>query len=454
MRLYNTLSGKVEEFTSPNGQVGMYVCGITPYAASHIGHAMSSVIFDVVRRYLEFKGFKVRHIQNITDVDDKMIAAANDLGIPVSELATRYIDDYLDEMDALNVTRAHAYPRATGEMEKIKDMIGRLIDKDYAYTMDGDVYFRVRRDDDYGKLSGRDLDSLMAGARVEVEERKEDPMDFVLWKGQKPGEPAWESPWGPGRPGWHIECSAMAIKYLGETIDIHGGGQDLLFPHHENEIAQSEAYSDRAPFARFWVHNGTLRLGQEKMSKSLGNVVTVTEALDRFSPDALRLFFLSSHYRSPLAYGEQTVAGQERALERLRNALRDGDSTDLTESLDPAPSRDRFVAAMDDDLNTPQALAAVFDLAREINRGKTARVDVSAAQDTLRQLTRILGLTMKQERSPIEADVAAFVQLLIDTRSELRAAGQYALADGIRDRLAGLGISLEDSADGTEWRAD
>jgi len=446
MRLYNTLSGKVEEFTSPNGQVGMYVCGITPYAASHIGHAMMSVIFDVVRRYLEFKGFKVRHIQNFTDVDDKMIAAANELGITVSELADRHIDDYLDEMDALNVTRAHAYPRATDEMDKIQDMIGRLLEKGYAYA--------IRRDDDYGKLSGRDLDSLKAGARVEVEERKEDVMDFALWKGQKPGEPVWESPWGPGRPGWHIECSAMAIKYLGETIDMHGGGQDLLFPHHENEVAQSEAYSGRSPFARFWVHNGTLRLGQDKMSKSLGNVITVTEALDRFSPDALRMFFLSSHYRSPLTYGEHTVAGQERALERLRNALRNGDAPDRVESLDPAPSRDRFIAAMDDDLNTPQALAALFDLAHEINRGKTARIDVATAQDTLRQLTRVLGLAMEQESSPIEADSAAFVQLLVDTRSELRAAGQYALADGIRDRLAELGISLEDTADGTEWRAD
>ena len=454
MRLYNTLSGKVEEFTSPNGQVGMYVCGITPYAASHIGHAMMSVIFDVVRRYLEFKGFKVRHIQNFTDVDDKMIAAANELGITVSDLADRHIDDYLDEMDALNVTRAHAYPRATDEMDKIQDMIGRLLEKGYAYATDGDVYFRVRRDGDYGKLSGRDLDSLKAGARVEVEERKEDVMDFALWKRQKPGEPVWESPWGPGRPGWHIECSAMAIKYLGETIDMHGGGQDLLFPHHENEVAQSEAYSGRSPFARFWVHNGTLRLGQDKMSKSLGNVITVTEALDRFSPDALRMFFLSSHYRSPLTYGEQTVAGQERALERLRNALRDGDSADRVESLDPAPSRDRFIAAMDDDLNTPQALAALFDLAHEINRGKTARIDVGTAQETLRQLTRVLGLAMEPERSPIEADSAAFVQLLVDTRSELRAAGQYALADGIRDRLAELGISLEDTADGTEWRAD
>ena len=454
MRLYNTLSGKVEEFTSPNGQVGMYVCGITPYSASHIGHAMMSVVFDVVRRYLEFNGFKVRHIQNFTDVDDKMIAAANELGISVSELAERYIDDYLREMDALNVTRAHAYPRATGEMDKIRDMIGRLLDKGYAYAVDGDVYFRVRRDDDYGKLSGRDLDSLKAGARVEVEDRKEDVMDFALWKGQKPGEPAWDSPWGPGRPGWHIECSAMAIKYLGETIDMHGGGQDLLFPHHENEIAQSEAYSDRSPFARFWVHSGTLRLGQDKMSKSLGNVITVSEALERFSPDALRMFFLSSHYRSPLAYGEQSVVGQERALERLRNALRNGDSSDPGESLDPAPARARFIAAMDDDLNTPQALAALFDLAREINRGKTARIDVSAAQDTLKQLTELLGLTMHQERPSIEADVAAFVQLLVDTRSELRAAGQYALSDSIRDRLAGLGISLEDSADGTEWRAD
>ena len=369
MRLYNTLSGKVEEFTSPNGQVGMYVCGITPYSASHIGHAMVSVVFDVLRRYLEFKGYMVRHIQNFTDVDDKMIAAANEMGIPVADLAERYIDEYLAEMDALNVARAHAYPRATGEMDKIRDMIGRLIEKDYAYAVDGDVYFRVRRDDEYGKLSGRDLDSLQSGARIEVGERKEDALDFALWKAHKPGEPAWESPWGQGRPGWHIECSAMAIKYLGENIDIHGGGQDLLFPHHENEVAQSEAYSDNSPFARFWVHNGTLGFGQDKMSKSLGNVVTVTEALKKFSPDALRMFFLNSHYRGPLAYGEHTVIGHERALERLRNALRNGDAQDLDENLDPTVYHDRFIAAMDADLNTPQAMAALFDLAREINRG-------------------------------------------------------------------------------------
>ena len=454
MRLYNTLSGKVEEFTSPNGQVGMYVCGITPYSASHIGHAMMSVIFDVVRRYLEFTGYKVRHIQNFTDVDDKMIAAANEMGIPVADLAERHIDDYLSEMDALNVARAHAYPRATGEMDKIRDMIGTLIEKDYAYAADGSVYFRVRRDDDYGKLSGRDVDSIEPGARVEVEESKEDVLDFALWKAHKPGEPAWESPWGPGRPGWHIECSAMAIKYLGENIDIHGGGQDLLFPHHENEVAQSEAYSDSSPFARFWVHNGTLGLGQDKMSKSLGNVVTVTEALEKFSPDALRMFFLSSHYRSPLAYGEQTVFGQERALERLRNALRDGDPTDLDGSLDPANYHDQFISAMEDDLNTPRAMAALFDLAHEINRGKTARTDVSVAQDTLRQLVHVLGITVEHETSPIEADVAAFVDLLVDTRSELRAAGQYALADKLRDGLTGLGISLTDGADGTEWHAE
>ena len=450
MKIHNTLSGITEDFEALDGKVNMYVCGITPYSASHIGHAMMSVIFDVVRRYLEFKGYDVRHIQNFTDIDDKMILAANSTGIDVADLAENNIADYLAEMDALNVARAHEYPRATAEIGKITEIIAKLIEKGYAYPVAGDVYFRVNRDEDYGKLSHRDLDGLIAGARVEVDERKEDAIDFALWKSQKPGEPAWDSPWGLGRPGWHIECSAMAIKYLGSSIDIHGGGRDLIFPHHENEIAQSESFTDKVPFSRFWMHNGMLRLGEDKMSKSIGNIVTVGEALSSYSPDALRLFFLSSHYRAPLLYTEANVAGQERALERLKNAVRPASAASVGSTIDASPAKVQFVEAMDDDFNTPRALAAMFDLAREINRGKDEDADVVGAQDTLRELSGILGISLDETAETSGA--GPFVQMLVNVRTELRAARQFDIADSIRDRLSELGVTIEDTPEGTEWR--
>ena len=450
MKIHNTLSGKTEDFVALDGKVNMYVCGITPYSASHIGHAMMSVIFDVVRRYLEFKGYDVRHIQNFTDIDDKMILAANSTGIDVADLAESNIADYLAEMDAMNVARAHEYPRATAEIGKITEIIAKLIEKGYAYPVAGDVYFRVNRDEDYGKLSHRDLDGLIAGARVEVDERKEDAMDFALWKSQKPGEPAWDSPWGMGRPGWHIECSAMAIKYLGSSIDIHGGGRDLIFPHHENEIAQSESFTDEVPFSRFWMHNGMLRLGEDKMSKSIGNIVTVGEALSSYSPDALRLFFLSSHYRAPLLYTEANVAGQERALERLKNAVRPASAASVGSTIDVSPAKAQFVEAMDDDFNTPRALAAMFDLAREINRGKDEGADVLGAQDTLRELSGVLGISL--DGTAETSGAGPFVQMLVNVRTELRAARQFDIADSIRDRLSELGVTIEDTPEGTEWR--
>ena len=454
MRLYNTLTGAREEFATADGKVRMYVCGITPYSASHLGHAMSSVAFDVVRRYLEFKGFEVIHVQNFTDVDDKMIVAAAENGTSMSELAEANIEAYLDEMDALGVLRAHHYPRATGEIDKIIEMIGALEDKDRAYAVGGDVYFRVSSDADYGKLSRRSLDSLMAGARVEIDESKEDVMDFALWKAQKPGEPYWDSPWGPGRPGWHIECSAMSLAYLGETVDIHGGGQDLVFPHHENEIAQSESYTDSEPFARFWLHNGLLRLGEDKMSKSQGNIISIREALGKYSGESLRLFILSSHYRSPLVYNDGAVEAQERALDRLRNALALESSADAGGSVvDATPFRERFVEAMDDDLNTPRALAALFDLARSINRGHEEDVGISSAQSELRELAGILGLSLDAPDRGEDADVERYVELLIEVRSALREARQYALADRIRDGLTELGVTLEDKPQGTTWRA-
>ena len=452
MKLHNTLSGKKEPFSTPDGTVRMYVCGITPYSASHVGHAMFAVVFDVARRYLEFKGFEVKHIQNFTDIDDKMIQAAAELGISTRELAEQNIQQYLDEMDQLNALRAHVYPRATEEIPKIIEMIERLVATEFAYPQGGDVYFRVRADKDYGRLSHRALDSMMAGARVEIDESKEYERDFALWKGQKPGEPAWDSPWGPGRPGWHIECSAMASAYLGETIDIHGGGQDLIFPHHENELAQSESYSNNKPFVRFWMHNGLLRSGEDKMSKSLGNIISVREALERFSPDALRLFFLSSHYRSPLAYSEHNVEAQERAAERLRAALRALTTPNGGLRLEAETFRKRFVEAMDDDLNTPRALAAIFDLAREINRGREQRSDVSNAQAVLRELADVVGLRLTEPEGHPSADIAPFVDLLIDVRADLRQAGQYDLADKIRDQLDSLGVIIEDTSEGTQWR--
>ena len=452
MKLYNTLSGRKEDFTTPDGKVRMYVCGITPYAPSHIGHAMMSVVFDVVRRYLEFKGYAVTHIQNFTDVDDKIIIAANDLGIPTTELAEGNIRQYLEEMDALNVLRAHTYPRATTEIPAIVSMIESLEKQGYAYNVDGDVYFRVRRNDDYGKLSRRSAEDLLAGARVEVDEAKEDPRDFALWKSQKPGEPAWNSPWGAGRPGWHIECSAMSMRYLEKGVDIHGGGADLIFPHHENEIAQSESHSQRKPFARFWLHNGLLSINEDKMSKSIGNVITVGEALSRFSAPALRLFFLSSHYRNPLVYSDQNILAQERAIERIRNAASTDGKQAGEETLDASEYRRAFVEAMDDDFNTPRALAAIFDLSREINRSSERGISVAGAQKTLRELVDVLGIDLEQPVSSASGDIAAFVELLVDIRAELRAARQFALADKIRDELAERGVSLEDSGGGTEWR--
>ena len=452
MKLYNTLSGTVEEFVPADGnQVKMYVCGVTPYSSTHVGHALSYVVFDTLRRYLEHKGYEVRHVQNFTDVDDKIIQRAQEAGVSEDELVEEFIGDYFHTMDALNIQRASEYPRATQEIPRIIDAIAGLIDRGHAYPAAGDVYFRVTSKDDYGKLSHRSLDSMIAGARIQVDENKEHPMDFVLWKGAKPGEPSWESPWGPGRPGWHIECTAMSLEYLGEQLDIHGGGQDLVFPHHENEIAQSECYTGAKPFSRYWMHNGLLQLGSDKMSKSLGNLVSVVEALERYSPDAMRLYFLSSHYRSPLAYSDEGAAAVERSLDRVRHALTPGNGSGPP--VDASPHRARFAAAMDDDLNTPQAIAALFDLARDINRGRDDGQSIDDGQAALRELGGVLGLTFA-ERAGSAADLTAapFIDLLVSVRSELRAARQFALADQIRDGLAEQGVTLEDGPQGTQWQ--
>ncbi len=454
MKLYSTLTGETTEFTPADGQtVKMYVCGVTPYSSTHIGHALSYVAFDVLRRYLEHVGFEVRHVQNFTDVDDKIIQRAQEQGIEPTQLAEQYIDDFFQTMDALNIRRAHVYPRATEEIGPIIETIGRLVESGHAYPAGGDVFFRVQKSDGYGKLSHRTLEGMQAGSRIEIDENKEHPMDFALWKGARPDEPSWESPWGPGRPGWHIECTSMSMTYLGESLDIHGGGQDLVFPHHENEIAQSEASTGVVPFSRYWVHNGLLRLGGDKMSKSLGNLVSVEEALERFSPDAIRLYFLSSHYRSPLSYTDEGCAGMERSLDRLRHALgRDGGNG---ESPDAETYRRQFFEAMDDDLNTPRALAALFDLAREINRCSDAGQSVSAAQDSLRHLGGILGLTFEQRSGGKDAGGAGagpFIDLLLETRTALRQARQFEQADRIRDGLEQLGVSVEDTPSGPVWQ--
>ncbi len=454
MKLYNTLAGDVEEFVPSDGQsVKMYICGVTPYSSTHVGHALSYVAFDVLRRYLEHLGYKVRHVQNFTDVDDKIILKAQEEGITPQELVDRFVEDFFRGMDALNVQRADVYPLATQEMTPIIDTIQNLVDKGYAYPGGGDVFFRVTKSKDYGKLSHRTLDGMQAGARIEVDPHKEHPMDFVLWKGAKSGEPSWESPWGPGRPGWHIECTSMAMTYLGESLDIHGGGQDLIFPHHENEIAQSEASTDAMPFSRYWVHNGLLQLGEDKMSKSLGNLVSLDEALANYSADSLRLYFLSSHYRSPLSYSEEGCAAMERSSDRLRHVLaRDGGGKG--ESMDTGDYQERFLSAMDEDLNTPRALAVLFDLARDMNRAGDEGQDITPAQDCLRRLGGILGLTFQETTSGGNDELAAkpFIELLLAPRDELRKAKQYEMADLIRYGLDQHGVVLEDTAQGTQWQ--
>ena len=452
MKLFNTLTGEEELFQPYDGKtVKMYVCGVTPYSSTHVGHALSYVVFDTLRRYLEYLGYDVKHVQNFTDVDDKIIQRANEEGITGDQLTDRFIGDFFATMDRLNVQRADSYPRATQEIPGIISTITTLIDKEFAYAANGDVYFRVTKSNDYGKLSHRTLDGMIAGARIQVDENKEHPMDFVLWKAAKPGEPSWDSPWGAGRPGWHIECTAMALDQLGDPLDIHGGGHDLVFPHHENEIAQSEAFTGRIPFTRHWVHNGLLQFREDKMSKSLGNLVSAEEALENYTPDALRIYFLDSHYRSPLSYSSEGAAARERSMDRLRQALKTISATG--EELDPSPFKDRFLLAMDDDLNTPQAIACLFDLAREINRACESGKNAEPAQNTLKHLGSILGLTF-EDKTVNSNDKAAkpFIDLLVSTRQQLRDAKQYSLADMIRHELANHGVTIEDQPQGSEWQ--
>jgi cysteinyl-tRNA synthetase len=451
MNVFNTLSGQKEDFQPRSEAVTMYVCGITAYDQSHIGHAMTYIIFDAIKRYLEFKGYEVKHVQNFTDIDDKIIGRANQLGMLPAELANEYSDQYFADMDALNVERADVYPRATEEIPKVIEVIQSLLAKGCAYEFEGSVYFRVRNFPDYGKLSHRNLSEMISKA-CNYEEKKEYPLDFALWKASKPGEPFWESPWGKGRPGWHIECTAMALKYLGNTIDIHGGGQDLVFPHHENEIAQSESFTQETPFVRYWLHSGLMQQDKQKMSKSTGNLIGIKDTLARFSSDAIRLFILSSHYRSPLSYSEEALEASERGAERLRSALsQKGNGEEEIAVLDVKHFEQRFVEAMDDDFNTAQAIAVLFELTREVNRSAEQGVNIAKAQHTLLKLAGILGLTL-EEKTRLMPDAEAFISLLASTRDDLRQNQQWQLADEIRTRLADLGVILEDSPQGTRWK--
>jgi cysteinyl-tRNA synthetase len=467
IQLYNSLTRKVEplETVEPN-VVRMYVCGVTVYDDAHIGHAMSAIVFDVIRRYLEFRGYEVRHIVNFTDVDDKVIARAANTGRDPLQMSAQYADEFLTQLQRLNILPATAYPRATETMAEIIDITQKLIAGKHAYAAEGDVYFRVASDDDYGKLSGRSLEEMLSGTRFEIDPRKESAADFALWKAAKPGEPSWPSPWGEGRPGWHIECSAMSMKHLGEQIDIHGGGNDLVFPHHENEIAQSECLTGKS-FARYWVHNGMLQLVNpetrqvEKMSKSLGNVVTIDAFLKQYDADVFRLVVLGSYYRSPLTYNADVASDNARKLERLLGALQPAVGKEetgpaaeaLAHSVDS--TRAAFIAAMDNDFNTAGALAALFELVRAINVARDAGLGgapFTTAQATLKELAAVLGLRLSPQQSSKSQDGAPFIELLIELRASLRKAKQYELADTVRNRLAELGVTLEDGPHGTRWK--
>ncbi len=451
IKIYNTLSSSKEDFVPRGKPVTMYVCGVTPYAESHLGHAMFAIAFDVVRRYLKYRGYEVRYVRNITDVEDKIIDRANRLGIAPRDLAKSFADKFFEEMTQLNVDRPDVTPFATEEIPKMIEVIAGLMKDGHAYAARGSVYFRVQSMPDYGKLSHRTLDSMMAGARIEPGEEKEHPMDFALWKASKPGEPSWDSPWGSGRPGWHIECSAMSQRYLGEQIDIHGGGQDLIFPHHENEIAQSECFTGKKPFVKYWMHNGLLQLGSEKMSKSIGNLVSIRQVLEKHSPDAIRIFFLSSHYRSPLTYTEEAIDAAGKGAERLRVAATIESTDREPAKIDLTGLKDRFIDSMDDDFNAPQALSALFDLVRDMNRERDAGRDISAAKNLFVELASVLGLTLRAGQSG-QTDAAPFIELLISTRKALRQAKQFQLADDIRGKLTELGVTLEDGQQGTVWK--
>lgn len=463
MRLSNTLTKMKEELTTVHpGEVRMYSCGPTVYDYFHIGNARPFIVFDVLRRYLEYKGYKVKFVQNFTDIDDKMIDRAYKEGITISELADRFISEYFNDADALGIMRATYHPRATEHISDMIVIIEKLISKGLAYQSGSDVFFNTSTFIEYGKLSGQNIEDINSGARIDVNENKKAAVDFVLWKGQKPGEPAWNSPWGMGRPGWHIECSAMATLYLGDTIDIHSGGQDLIFPHHENEIAQSEGATGK-PFAKIWLHNGFVSIDDQKMSKSLGNFFTVREILKEFDPEAIRLFMLSAHYRKPLNFGRKLLEQADNALQRLYNLKRNLEHyiSAKKDMIKPNISKvntnydnyiTRFEQAMDDDINTPEALAVLFDMVRDINSAITSEFHVDEAKkvySSYLMFARILGLLAKQSYTVTDEQ---YINEMIEQREQARKEKNWGLADSIRDTLSSSGVILEDTSQGIRWR--
>ncbi|MCF6324258.1 MAG: cysteine--tRNA ligase [Gammaproteobacteria bacterium] len=458
LQIYNTLNNQKERFVPIEpGKVKMYVCGMTVYDYCHVGHARVLVVFDVIARYLRESGYELTYVRNITDIDDKIIARANENGETIEVLTSRFIDAMREDAAALGVLPPDAEPCATTSMEQIINMIKTLVEKGYAYAGDnGDVYYDVSRFDGYGQLSGKRIEDLRAGERVGVDSAKDDPLDFVLWKSAKPDEPNWESPWGNGRPGWHIECSAMATDCLGNHFDIHGGGQDLQFPHHENEIAQSEAATG-CQFVNYWIHNGFVQINEEKMSKSLGNFFTLREVLKTYAPEVIRYFILASHYRSPLNYAEQNLDGAKVALERFYTALRSVDAASVT---DGGEYQARFRAAMDDDFNTPEALAVLFEITTALNRARRDKDAELAAllAGNLRYLAGVIGLLQGNADAFLKGHEAADglsdeqIETLVQQRIDARQEKEWGEADRIRDELLEQGVAVEDGADGSRWR--
>ncbi len=457
---YNTLTRRKEPFEPlQKGKVGMYVCGVTVYDESHLGHAKSAINFDVIVRWLRHRGYDVTHVTNFTDVDDKIIARAKELGMEPLALSQKIIDEYHKDMDALKIIRANAYPKASETMPDILKMVAGLISKGYAYASNGSVYFSVRKAKTYGKLSGQSLDQMQAGARVEPGEDKEDPMDFALWKAAKPGEISWDSPWGKGRPGWHIECSAMCLKHIGKTVDIHGGGTELVFPHHENEILQSEAYND-APFVKYWLHNGLLTLDQEKMSKSLKNYFLIKEILKKHRPEVVRFYLLNASYRQPLDYNEKSLEEAGKALERLQNtydamtaAKESASGADDAQELVEKAWRE-FEERMDDDFSTREAVASMYELARDANRlsseGKLSRNGAEAVVSAFDRFNGIFDVLVTVKAG--EDLSAKLVDMMLEVREDARKRKDFAQADRIRNRLLELGIEIQDTQDGAVWK--
>ncbi|MBQ2976646.1 MAG: cysteine--tRNA ligase [Clostridia bacterium] len=459
MQIFNSQTRKKEEFVPITpGKVGIYACGPTVYNYFHIGNARPFIVFDVLRRYFAHRGYEVTFVQNFTDIDDKMIRRANEEGITVKELGDRFIQEYYKDAGALGIRPATVHPRATEHMQEIIDLVKTLQDKGYAYEVNGDVYFDTEKDKGYGKLSGQNMDDLEAGARIDVDDVKKNPADFALWKAQKPGEPAWESPWGLGRPGWHIECSAMSMKYLGETFDIHAGGKDLLFPHHENEVAQSECATGK-PFARYWMHNGFINIDNEKMSKSKGNFFTVRDIVKEYNPEDVRMFMLSAHYRSPVNFSRDMVAQAHASLQRLYTArdhmmflLKNAADTEITADekalLDKVQSSvERFDAAMDDDLNTADALGALFEIVKDANvalNEKSSKAAVEKTLNTLMELADVLGLLAKKADDGLPAEI----QQMVDERAQARKDKNWKKSDELRDALAAAGYIVKDTPQG------